>query len=388
MERRDLDSLKTIVNQLPDIHASSFSIVGDPYFSFRLPLTDLSLLHLAAYFNFIECFRYLYEELHLILRHIGGHNYIPLHYALCAGSVDVSKYILNEDPEESTFHLIGINNFSILYCAAFSTKIELVQEVMKNGASINDPWVNQLELLKYQISIHNNDVFQLFYDQLNPDMKTNQYLYSLAMTAIHVFNSHAVEIIYNEEKCRDLINNDLNLFIKLIFAIAIADREEKFKNFLLKILSYAKDKELEPPPNLIESNQGLCHFACLYLDIDVAKALIKTPRFIINKLDNYNKAGPFSLIHTRETEKVVEMLELLIENGFDVNIRHDEKSPTILEYFALSPNKNYDAIELLIKYGADVNAKFSRGEKDFSLKQYVLEKSNDVRLKQIFEKEE
>ena len=92
----------------------------------------------------------------------------------------------------------------------------------------------------------------------------------------------------------------------------------------------------------------------MYRDI-----MFKTKKVQINRFDKVFKTGASRLVE-HKGPKVSEMLELLIEYGFDVSARFNDDCPTLFEQFIIAITQNYPAIEFLIKYGADINATHSR----------------------------
>lgn len=120
--------------------------------------------------------------------------------------------------------------------------------------------------------------------------------------------------------------------------------------------------------------------------MDVAKAMLKTQNVQINRIGPEFKTGAYDLFDNRDPI-VIKILEILIENGFDVNTRYSDEYPSLLEKFITSISTNYDAIEFLIKNGADINALHSRitnsDHKRITLLQFVKNKGNS-RLKKIF----
>lgn len=115
--------------------------------------------------------------------------------------------------------------------------------------------------------------------------------------------------------------------------------------------------------------------------------MFNTPNVLINRLDGSFKTGPSRLVE-RNGPVVIQILEFLIQKGFDVNTRKDEKSPTLLESFVSALNINYEAIELLIKHGARKDVKHSvfKNKKTgdfYTLTEFVNEKK-DEKLKKNF----
>ena len=83
--------------------------------------------------------------------------------------------------------------------------------------------------------------------------------------------------------------------------------------------------------------------------------MLKTKNVRINQFNKEFRTGANELT-AKKGPIVLEMLDLLLEYGFDVNARYSDEYLSLLEQFISSFNKNYPAIEALIKYGADINA--------------------------------
>lgn len=113
---------------------------------------------------------------------------------------------------------------------------------------------------------------------------------------------------------------------------------------ILKILQIAED--IEPPfPNL----DGPVHWICTALDVDIAKAFL-LHNIDVNRINENNKTG-FHLMSDKVGKEVIEILKLLINSGFDVNL----KLPcSVLECFCRSIKQSYKIIEFLIENGADI----------------------------------
>ena len=176
-----------------------------------------------------------------------------------------------------------------------------------------------------------------------------------------------------------------------IFELAMNISNKYLKDFILKIIDDAIkfNLSIEPPqsddPN--KFNKGACYWMCDFLDLDVAKKVIKTKDFDINRFNRDFMLGPAVMVESKD-KNVIPMLELLLENGFDINKRYNLNSPTLLESFLSTISKNYSVIEFLVKYGADINALHSRQKdkngKPMTLANYI-KKRGDSKMKIIFE---
>ena len=133
----NLDSFKRLISNLPESHSNKM-VYPIRYLKYlyqnrtyitefegetkdkdnkMIPLSGLPFLHISAFFNSLECFKYLHEEKHLPLRSLSEDNFFPLHYACFKWSSDIALYILNKDPEEVTLNPQKYAELPLLYCA-------------------------------------------------------------------------------------------------------------------------------------------------------------------------------------------------------------------------------------------------------------------------------
>ena len=61
-----------------------------------LPINNLTPMHITAFADSLECFVIL-ERLGLDINSLSANNYLPFHYALVGGSLEVSSYIISKD---------------------------------------------------------------------------------------------------------------------------------------------------------------------------------------------------------------------------------------------------------------------------------------------------
>ena len=387
IQSSDIGTFKNLVNSVNDIQ-NGFSLakcdLHEDIDDETLPTSDLSLLHVAAYYNSLECFQYLYKEKQLPLRLQSQKGYLPLHYACYNGSTEVALYILNEDPEAPANQ--DKKKLSFLYCAVLGHDKTIVEELLKKGDKLSSPLNDEYTIILKAIGLHNTEILSILFPLRNKDYESiyhnDRSSYSMAAVLSH--DVHALELVY----CKEDLNHTLIIrskFISLISTITEVDQRHEFKDILLKILDDAKDTCIEPPEEL-QFQSGVCHWACNYGDVDVARKMLQTKDVKINRFNMEHRTGAFKLIE-RKNSQTIEMLRLLIENGFDVNARYDEKCPTLLEGFLVAISKNYEAIKFLVDSGADVNAFHSKATKmdgqPITLYEFVKEKE-DKKIKEIF----
>ena len=179
---KDLDLFKTLLSEIAEnsLELTTFSDLNNREFNHtsidetifdRIPITGLTLLHIASRYNSLECFKFIHEDKKIPLKILSENKLIPLQYACFYGSTDVALYILNEDPDECKYHDDEKSIFSVLYCATIGGKIEIMQELFNKGAKLTDSWNDQHMILSKAISQHSN-IFKFLYQNHSPDFST------------------------------------------------------------------------------------------------------------------------------------------------------------------------------------------------------------------------
>ena len=343
---------------------------------------NVPILHLLASLNYIDFFQYLHQEKQMSLKQPDENKYLPLHYACHSGSTEIALYILKEDPEESRYHQDGPERLPLLYAASYGGKLEIVKGLLSSGAKITDPWIDEFELLTN--AKYCPDVLSFLLSQCSPNAYKNSNGITLLMNFIvDKCCYQSIEIVYRgieDLKSHFYDRSGYHSFFEIVLHIS----NKYLKDFILKIIDDAIkfNLSIEPPqsddPN--KFNKGACYCMCGFLDLDVAKKVIKTKDFDINRFNGDFKLGPTVMVESKD-KNVIPMLELLLENGFDINKRYNLNSPTLLESFICSISKNYSVIEFLVKYGADINALHSmhkdKNGKPMTLANYIKEAESE-----------
>lgn len=123
----DFMLLSSKLNNLKRKEECYFSIMSIPYFLFfnfrknayvifkktrldsinekLLPLDNITLLHIAALFDSLECFVIL-ERYGFKIDCKSVDDYQPLHYACMLGALEVTSYILSQNPKLATVEVL------------------------------------------------------------------------------------------------------------------------------------------------------------------------------------------------------------------------------------------------------------------------------------------
>lgn len=338
----------------------------------------LTLLHVAAFYNALDIFYYIYTTRKVPLNILSVNSLLPLHYACWSGSHEIALYILTEDPAEASYIAQG-TTIQLLYCSIMGGDSEILLSLLSNGASLSNPNNDVNRLLKKSIQLHKIDILQIIHDKTTDNQQPGTRLPNQAAKSIKEYNLPAFKTFYRGKQ--DIIFRDQDgRQDNLVRLICQNDMKKKFKIELLKILNEADDLDLNDPA----TGEGLVHYACEYLDLDVANKIIKMSNFQINKVDLKKNSGPFKLIG-KKGQTAIDILRLLIDNGFAVNGGNPD-SPSLLDAFAKSLYKNYEAIELLLQNDANMLAPCSIKRNNVNtIYEYVMS-SKDDKMKKLFQK--
>lgn len=391
----DLQKLKILTQDIENIAQAIYSIqiLDDSTRKNTNNLTinedGLTLLHVSAYYDSLNCFIYLYQEKGISLQILSAHSFLPLHYACWNGSTEVALYILTQDPSQASLHPDGIYDLQLLYCATRGGDTEILESLFEHGASLSDRWNNQEKIIRFAIDRTNKDILKILYDHYTPNNNNNYYnndlmlkYYNLPMKAVINQDLDAFKILYKGTNDIVSFKDNSQKYTSLIEVICTHDNQKKeFKQELLTILQDNPSFDFEPPQDM--KIAGLCHWGCIYGDLDVMKAMTKLSCFRPNRLDSHSRVGPAYLAN-KGGDSIYDILELLIQNGFNINI---QQKPSLLESFTSAVHKNYNAIRFLINHGADINALHStmlnKNKNPLTLYESVMIQRNGE-LKKIF----
>ncbi|OHT04180.1 hypothetical protein TRFO_28411 [Tritrichomonas foetus] len=318
-----------------------------------LPNANLTLLHIAAAYDSLECFLLLIEN-GFEFRTLSADSYFPLHYACCYSAHEVALYILENDPDEAKLLPQGIAHH-FLFFAATGNDVDILNALFENGADLkqranflDDPiekavQCNHIEILKILLD-HGVSSAQKGVGDETPIMKAAKN--NRPSAVILLAKASPMDILYCPLDGK-------NLFYLMCFFGNV------FKNAIIELLNMIGKVTIEPPSYM--KCKGVAHWICMMADVDVAKALLATDNIIINRLDENDQLGPCQLTSKPLPEETsIEILKLLIGAGLNINYRSPKlptedvyQTPSLLEKFSFGLKKQYKIIKFLLENGAD-----------------------------------
>lgn len=101
------------------------------------------------------------------------------------------------------------------------------------------------------------------------------------------------------------------------------------------------------------------HWACSSCNPEITR-IILSHGIDVNRLDQDGHMGPFYMLDIGNQENTIEVLELLLQAGLDIN-KKTPNSSSILSDYVSSITKPLKIIEWLLAHGANMNEKMNNG---------------------------
>jgi ankyrin repeat protein len=311
---RNVDFRKARYSVSVDWVESRFWNQNKPY-KFVLPRENLTLLHICAIFDSLECFL-------LILHHMSGDDrlrvnsadsYTPLHYACLCGSLEIACFIIDQDPLQRRLNEKDLP-FTRLALAAqahshyiielifddFSLPFEGVDKAIEQALRHHDRLSLRI-LLKYPFPCQSRE---------NPPL----------ITAVLNHSCDAVDLLL-EEGC-DPHQPDKHGRMALEIA---CEKGGPPLNVIRSICQRMGSLE----PQSTNPRTGPIHWLCKRRDLEIAD-LILSYKIMLDRIDNQGNQGPYYLIGGEDENIAVAILEKLLKAGYDVNTQ-DKRERTLLD---------------------------------------------------------
>ena len=403
VRRNDCLELKNALNSKEKLWDSltqaSFSI---PKIEMKhVNFTSLTLLHVAAFFDSLECF--VFMEDYLLTKNMSqmeilsvktAEGYFPLHYALVNASYEVAEYIIQNAPDQTGL-ATDIPNCP-LTLAVIGRMEELLQSLFRaHPGPMDQGQINQA--FQMAIAIGYYPCLEILIDKQTSKFREDEE--PILMRAVSTFSPQVASLVMKHNKneftktIQKTINGkpDIECFLSRLFFSA--SKNPAFKPIIIEALELMENEVIEPKAQI--RCRGVCHWLCLLGDVEIAKIVFKNFNVDVNRLDGNYQSGPYELIKADKPneENVYNMLDFLIEKGFDPTREVIEngvlQQGTLLEKFvsrSLALQSRYGkpyllkSIELLLMKKADPDCKMHSGK---TIRKYVEEKRSKE-MKELF----
>ena len=309
-----------------------------------LPSTSLSLLHIAALYDSLDCFIFLHKVANLPLRQTSAESYLPIHYACFNGSYEVLSYIIANDPEQAAFLGAGLH-YHPIYLATRSGSAECLRLLLEHGADLAAPENNKNKPVQTALKYHNADCLKLLLgrDQRRDEIDGATH-YSPLMLAIAHGLKDAVRLLLEVGEDPSFITPDPNKKVMPLFLACDKGPEwaEEVELICSKMVG-ATDVDDS------YSGKAAIHYACASGSPRILEAVcgrgVDVTKLAQDNMGHRTNTAVHYLVQNDKVEDrdIIRMLEILVRHGFD--IRH-----TLTPFIKGPQQKRYDVIEWILDH--------------------------------------
>ncbi|EAY13564.1 ankyrin repeat protein, putative [Trichomonas vaginalis G3] len=312
----------------------------------NVPTQQLTLLHVAAYYDSLECIIALIE-LGLDVDVKTRDGYTPLMYACASGSYESALYLLEN---KADFKLLPNERLhSCLYLAVSPEGPEILKLLFEYGAEYPKEILKESPIAR---AIKTKSMSCLLI-LLNHAYKTSTYLdgdLSPLMQAIANYVDDSIEPLLEFNGDPNFVNSKGNTALLL----AIRRNSLPIVQTLVKHGASVDCREFQ-------SGSTPVHLACDKGNLEMLKFLVDSGANIF-ALDAKNRPATFNTINAPSPELVVQLLEYLTEKGLDLNARDKDGTTLLLELMPDSKRALPPVIEFLLSNGAKADIKNEHGK--------------------------
>ena len=342
-------------------------------FSLSIPTVNISLLHIAAFYESTECYVYLHETagFPLDIQEVSG--FVPLHYAFYSNSLEIICYTffkLTPQQINDIFANDYKSNQSSFLELALQTSNELLQILLEKGYSaeliMSKSRANEIGTLT-MLSGDLASVEWLLNNSSNESINQS----SLLMNAIQYgFDNLIPFLIQNKPSSVYFFTIDNECPLSIACNCESVNTVQQICNVLVDI-------------DLPRGSKGKCavHWLCQSKSPEIAQ-IILSKGIDTNRLDDKGRIGPYYLVDIASEEDSIEIIDLLLKHGYNID-RHGPKTSTVLGCFLNGMIKYYKLIDFLISKHASLDEKMG----NFTIRDFMIKKAKyDSSMKAIVDK--
>jgi ankyrin repeat protein len=314
-----------------------------------VPESNISLMHIAACFDALDCFIFLEGE-NLRYDQASANSYLPIHYGCANGSYEIVCYILSKDPCQATV-LPSVENH-LIYLATQAGSPEILQMLLENGADITKPQNLENQPIAAAIKTQHVDCLKLLLAYKNNLKFTRDVKdFSTLMLAIANRELDAVPVLLKCGEDPSYVTPRTNmsaLFLACYWG-------EEWIDVVKMLCERATKFDLDPGVK----EKAAIHWACQSKSPEIVEIVV-SKGIDVNRLDRNGKTGLYYLVDICPEDKIIRILEILMEHGLEIG-----KGPnlSIMVDFATAIGKACKVIEWLFEHGVDPLAEYDGKKK-------------------------
>lgn len=367
----DVESLSNLV--LDDWCGNNYEITGE--INMQIDNTNLTLIHIAAYYDSFECFKLL-EKKGLSLSTQSAAQLYPIHYIIYGGSIELLQYVLDKAQKD-----IDTSN---LIKNIFDNDIQIIQsqktllDLAILAPAYNFEITSLLMENKYGIRSDGRDYRSLIVEKpinaciFYSNAKCLELLLPFKSMIHRGLSPLQIAIVVNDDKATALLaKSSENLMFRNSKGETALSIACKCNNI------YAVKTLCEKMSSLEEKGYGLdgaAHWACSSNNYEIAKIILKRNVDVNRKNQLGQLCVGYFKVSKNNINDVIKILDLLIDNGFDLN---DPSYPAI-QPFITGLNIYPEIVDWFLSKGIDIDIPIVRHVGTFLIRDIICSKKNTL----------
>ena len=357
IKKNNVEELAKLIKSNPNGRCN-YSIQSATKSVSPIPMDNLGLMHIAAYYNSTECLTYLYDVLKMDINAESANGLLPIQYACLGGSTECAYTI-----------------FDILEEKSKDGKNEIIKTIFEKDYSDEKFSKNNLPYLATQSA--SKDILVLLFEKgydFEKYQPTQKRFTNLSIeNAIKTRNVEALEILLRYLKPSKtsadftplmlaIINNQTTAIPLLLKTKCEPEARTKDNKTALSLACFQGNYEaatmianvlvdVDIPSNI--AAPSAVHWICQARDPKIAE-IVLSKGINVNRLDQDGHQGPFYMLDVGQEDEIIQILDLLFKYGFNVNL-HSRGKNTILGEYLMAIKRQYKIIDWLLSKGADTS---------------------------------
>lgn len=322
-----------------------------------LPFNNLSLLHVAAFYDSLESFVTIQKLTKMSVFIQTDQSLQPIHYACYSHSIEIATYILTLFPD--VIDQCQQYEYSLFYYAAASNNASSDQiiRLLKSHKATFESTLSKNYNPIYKAIEHNN--YTVLKSLLNIHPTTNNHTKDTfstpLITAISYNLIDVVHLLLQNGEDPTFVTTDGKCALSQACYTNYKTKENIDSNYeiIVALFEAIGNNEIEPPN--LETN-GPIHWICQSKSPQIAKLFFEIhPEINVNRVDEFSVSGPLLLAQSDMPDSdILEMLKIFFNHGLDLNMHSVENGQkTILEGFCFSIVVRPEIVAFLLEKGAD-----------------------------------
>ena len=383
----DYEYLKKV--QLSQLAATNYSVPPDfivfssePNEKSNPDYNGVSLIHIAALTDSLECFMYIEQKTNQVLnfKTLSASSKNCIHYCCVGGSVEVLSYIFSqckEGKEKENLQTIFMEDYTkeytFLCTATLANSNDVVKLLLENGYGLVHGGIDRINaLVSKPIS---TSIKRKYVDCLKTLLKykqTSTRELSPLQVAISAGMIDAVTLLLDSGCKLDYINSSGETALSIACILGNVQ--------IVKLLC---DRMMDIDIPITEPYTSAVHWLCKSGNPEIMRIMLECHPDL-NRIDQAGKPGiAYLTIANRDDKTIIEMLDILEQHGYNMN---DPKFPAI-GVFLTAINVKAKVIEWFLERNVDLDLPIKRNSGiTKTIRQTILEKSRSLAFKQLIDK--